>query len=345
MARINRYNDFLLEKEFNLLVDEIYRIVESEGRWISDNTYEWDMTDQLNKEEEYKPDWIDHIIDKTHDFIKKIPTDKIKEYFIKLVNKVKSLPEGLRRKLLIGYLSAFLAVSTFGFLTSPGEQISSNQKVEQIDSNVKSELEEINQKVFKKDTKISSVKSGKSSFDEAQKLVKTVEAGYSDDRGDTGNWITIPGYGQRFVGTNHGISAPILQEYLGRYPKKEDMMNLSYQTALKIYKSKYWNEQNLSELKNQSIANIIYDGCVNQGQSAMRSLMRDLYSKNGIEIGDADPFDKLSIEKINKLNQSKLFNTIKDMRGGLYRQAATWKRHGEGWMNRLEGIEFENNQA
>jgi len=345
MARINRYNDFLLEKEFNLLVDEIYRIVESEGRWISDNTYEWDMTDQLNKEEEYKPDWIDHIIDKTHDFIKKIPTDKIKEYFIKLVNKVKSLPEGLRRKLLIGYLSAFLAVSTFGFLTSPGEQISSNQKVEQIDSNVKSELEEINQKVFKKDTKISSVKSGKSSFDEAQKLVKTVEAGYSDDRGDTGNWITIPGYGQRFVGTNHGISAPILQEYLGRYPKKEDMMNLSYQTALKIYKSKYWNEQNLSELKNQSIANIIYDGCVNQGQSAMRSLMRDLYSKNGIEIGDADPFAKSSIEKINKLNQSKLFNTIKDLRGGLYRQAATWKRHGEGWMNRLEGIEFENNQA
>ena len=345
MARINRYNDFLLEKEFNLLVDEIYRIVESEGRWISDNTYEWDMTDQLNKEEEYKPDWIDHIIDKTHDFIKKIPTDKIKEYFIKLVNKVKSLPEGLRRKLLIGYLSAFLAVSTFGFLTSPGEQISSNQKVEQIDSNVKSELEEINQKVFKKDTKISSVKSGKSSFDEAQKLVKTVEAGYSDDRGDTGNWITIPGYGQRFVGTNHGISAPILQEYLGRYPKKEDMMNLSHQTALKIYKSKYWNEQNLSEFSNQSIANIIYDGCVNQGQSAMRSLMRDLYSKNGIEIGDDDPFAKSSIEKINKLNQSKLFNTIKDLRGGLYRQAATWKRHGEGWMNRLEGIEFENNQA
>jgi lysozyme family protein len=345
MARINRYNDFLLEKEFNLLVDEIYRIVESEGRWISDNTYEWDMTDQLNKEEEYKPDWIDHIIDKTHDFIKKIPTDKIKEYFIKLVNKVKSLPEGLRRKLLIGYLSAFLAVSTFGFLTSPGEQISSNQKVEQIDFNVKSELEEINQKVFKKDTKISSVKSGKSSFDEAQKLVKTVEAGYSDDRGDTGNWITIPGYGQRFVGTNHGISAPILQEYLGRYPKKEDMMNLSYQTALKIYKSKYWNEQNLSDFSNQSIANIIYDGCVNQGQSAMRSLMRDLYSKNGIEIGDADPFAKSSIEKINKLNQSKLFNTIKDLRGGLYRQAATWKRHGEGWMNRLEGIEFENNQA
>jgi hypothetical protein len=44
-----------------------YINIDPEGRWISDNTYEWDMTDQLNKEEEYKPDWIDHIIDKTHD--------------------------------------------------------------------------------------------------------------------------------------------------------------------------------------------------------------------------------------------------------------------------------------
>ena len=343
MARVNRYNDFLLEKEFNLLVDEIYRIVESEGRWISDNTYEWDMTDQLNKEEEYKPDWIDHVIDKTHDFIKKIPTDKIKEYFIKLVNKVKSLPEGLRRKLLIGYLSAFLAVSTFGFLTSPSDQISSDQKVEQIDSNVKSELENINQKVFKKDTKISSVKSGKSSFEVSQSLVKTAEAGYSDDRGDTGNWITIPGYGQRFVGTNHGISAPILQEYLGRYPKKEDMMNLSYETALKIYRSKYWNEQNLSEFSNQSVANIIYDGCVNQGQSAMREIVRDAYRINGIDIEDNSPFAKSSISKINKINQQKLFNTVKDLRESRYRQAVTWNRHGDGWLNRLNGIEF--NQA
>ena len=343
MARVNRYNDFLLEKEFNLLVDEIYRIVESEGRWISDNTYEWDMTDQLNKEEEYKPDWIDHVIDKTHDFIKKIPTDKIKEYFIKLVNKVKSLPEGLRRKLLIGYLSAFLAVSTFGFLTSPSDQISSDQKVEQIDSTVKSELENINQKVFKKDTKISSVKSGKSSFEVSQSLVKTAEAGYSDDRGDTGNWITIPGYGQRFVGTNHGISAPILQEYLGRYPKKEDMMNLSYETALKIYRSKYWNEQNLSEFSNQSVANIIYDGCVNQGQSAMREIVRDAYRINGIDIGDNSPFAKSSISKINKINQQKLFDTVKDLRESRYRQAVTWNRHGDGWLNRLNGIEF--NQA
>lgn len=328
---ISKYNDFLLEKEFQSLINEMYKLLESEGKWTSSNTYEWDLTDDYREEDE-QPDWIDRLIDKAEDFIKKIPKEKIKEYFTRLVNATKSIPAVFRKRLLAGYLSLFLAVVGFGYLVSPTEPEVQTQKVEQIDSKLKSELEEIHKGVF--------VKKDRASFEEAQKLVKTAEAGYSDDRGDTGNWITIPGHGQRFVGTNHGISAPILQEYLGRYPKKEDMMNLSYETALKIYKSKYWNEQNLSEFQNQSVANIIYDGCVNQGQSAMSEIVRDAYSMNGISIEDDSPFSKSSIKKANKLNQEKLFNTIKELRESRYRQAATWNRHGEGWMNRLNGIEF-----
>jgi lysozyme family protein len=330
---ISKYNEFLLEKEFQSLIDEMYRIVESEGRWTSDNTYEWDISNVYDNEVE-QPDWIDRLIDKAEDFIKKIPKEKIKEYFVRLVNATKSIPEIFRKRILAGYLSIFLAVVSFGYLVTPSSS-EETQKVEQIDSKIKKDIEEIHQKVF--------TKKDKASFEVAQGLVKTAEAGYSDDRGDTGNWITIPGHGQRFVGTNHGISAPILHEYLGRYPKKEDMINLSYETALKIYKSKYWNEQNLSEFSNQSVANIIYDGCVNQGQSAMREIVRDAYRINGIDIGDNSPFAKSSISKINKINQQKLFDTVKELRESRYREAATWDRHGDGWLNRLNGIEF--NQA
>ena len=330
---ISKYNEFLLEKEFQSLIDEMYRIVESEGRWTSGNTYEWDISNVYDNEVE-QPDWIDRLIDKAEDFIKKIPKEKIKEYFVRLVNATKSIPEIFRKRILAGYLSIFLAVVSFGYLVTPSSS-EETQKVEQIDSKIKKDIEEIHQKVF--------TKKDKASFEVAQGLVKTAEAGYSDDRGDTGNWITIPGHGQRFVGTNHGISAPILHEYLGRYPKKEDMMNLSYETALKIYKSKYWNEQNLSEFSNQSVANIIYDGCVNQGQSAMTEIVRDAYIINGIDIEDNSPFAKSSISKINKINQQKLFNTVKDLRESRYRQAVTWNRHGDGWLNRLNGIEF--NQA
>jgi hypothetical protein len=35
---ISKYNEFLLEKKFQSILDDIYKIVESEGRWIDDNT-------------------------------------------------------------------------------------------------------------------------------------------------------------------------------------------------------------------------------------------------------------------------------------------------------------------
>ena len=75
---ISKYNEFLLEKEFQSLIDEMYRIVESEGRWTSGNTYEWDISNVYDNEVE-QPDWIDRLIDKAEDFIKKIPKEKIKE--------------------------------------------------------------------------------------------------------------------------------------------------------------------------------------------------------------------------------------------------------------------------
>ena len=55
---ISKYNEFLLEKKFQSILDDIYKIVESEGRWIDDNTiewdvapreYEWDLTNDIKK--------------------------------------------------------------------------------------------------------------------------------------------------------------------------------------------------------------------------------------------------------------------------------------------------------
>jgi hypothetical protein len=37
---ISKYNEFLLEKEFNSIIDDIFRIVESRGVWTSPNTVE-----------------------------------------------------------------------------------------------------------------------------------------------------------------------------------------------------------------------------------------------------------------------------------------------------------------
>lgn len=316
MNKLSRYNNFLLEKQFQSIIDDIFRLFESEGRWTSDNTYEWDF-DQDNS-----------IKGKLKSFLSKLPKDKIKSYYYKFIDNLKSLPENIRRRMIVGYTAIFL-----GFISATS-LFSSESDVDNIPDNLKKEILSVlnaKEKVIKK-----------SSFNKAQSIVKQVEAGYSSDRGDTGNWIKVPG-GKRFVGTNHGISAPVLSEYLGRLPKKEDMQNLSYETALKIYKKNYWDNHNLSEYKDQSIANVIYDGVVNQGETGMRDVMRKSISENGINITDNDnPFDVELIQKTNKLNQEDLFNSIKKYREERYKNAPTFKRHGEGWLNRLYSFEYQN---
>ncbi len=350
---INKFNEFLLEKEFNLILDDIFRIVEDvEGKWTSPNTVEWDYT---NKEVKERPstlqntiqkgkefvelgvqkstEFIDKSVQRLKEFISKLPKEKIRSYFVKLLNGLKNVPERLRRFLIVHYTSVFLAVVSISFLTGYGEEntqtdLPVKQKNEVLDSKIEKEVLELTKK---------------SSFEEAQSAVKEVEAGYSDDRGDTGNYIDVPG-GKRFLGTNHGISAPILHKYfqehgIKRLPTKEDMMNLSYKTAKEIYKKDYWDAQNLSELCDQNVANIVYDGCVNQGTDGMNEVLTNALSEQGVEI-KGWCFSKKNIKKINSCNQKELFISIKKFREVRYRQAETWNRHGEGWLNRLDGIEY-----
>lgn len=66
------------------------------------------------------------------------------------------------------------------------------------------------------------------------------------------------------------------------------MKNLTYEEALEIYKKQYWTPQNLSLFNNQSIANLIYDGCVNQGIQAMKDIVRAAYIENGMQLGSLE---------------------------------------------------------
>ena len=348
MNKISKYNDFLLEKQFNSIIDDIFRMVEDvEGVWTSPTTIEWDYTKKDEEPEEDKNDvdeLTDKIIDfgekalnKLRDFLQKLPKEKIKEYYVKMINKFKSLPETLRRKLIAGVTGVFLTFVSLTYLLTPSAGSPSQVFKGGLSSDQTEEIIQVT-----KDRK----STGKASFEKAQGLVKLAEAGYSDDRGDNGNFIEVPG-GRRFIGTNHGISAPILDKYfknkgITRLLTKEDMMKLSYKTALKIYKNDYWDAQHLGELSDQNVANVIYDGCVNQGIDAMRSIVRDALEENGIEISDNDIiFSKEVLSKANNVDQEKLFNSIKKYREGRYRESETFNRHGEGWLNRLDAISYQ----
>jgi len=313
MYSIGKYNDFILESKFNNIIDEIFLLVESEGKWLDDRTVVWEF-DTKNKES---------IFQKLKSFLSKLPKEKIREYFFKLLKKFKSLPETIRKKLIITYSFVFLSLVSFNYLlpTEPNKQEEYREEF----SIIKIELNKITKK---------------SNFNEAQEIVKLSEGGYSSDKKDRGNYIKTK-WGKRFIGSKYGISAPVLMNYLKRIPEKEDMMNLSYDVALKIYKEYYWDKQNLEKFCDQNIANIIYDGCVNQGVTTIKSILRKVYNNNGVNITDNEnPFYTSFITDINKVDPEKVFNEIKQERELRYKKAPTYKKHGKGWLNRLNSIIF-----
>jgi hypothetical protein len=119
---------------------------------------------------------------------------------------------------------------------------------------------------------------------------------------------------------------------------KKIMKNLSYESALDIFRSDYWDAQNLDMLDNQSVANILYDGCVNQGSGAMLEVLVRAASDQGVDIDN--PFSEKGMKSLNDLDQRELFSSIKKIRENMYKGNDDFDDFGKGWLSRLSRIKF-----
>ena len=174
-------------------------------------------------------------------------------------------------------------------------------------------------------------------FKLAQKFVSQAEGGYTDNPLDNGNWTGGLQDTGTLIGTNHGISAPTLCEWLGKIATKQDMLNLPYSVALEIYKKNYWDILNLTEITNQSVALLIYDGAVNQGVSKLKLYIVSTLNMMGIKAIKSEPVAKLT-PKINQCDQEQFFNLLKTLRKAAYSQSSSFYA---GWMKRLNKLKFK----
>lgn len=176
------------------------------------------------------------------------------------------------------------------------------------------------------------------SFDIAQEIVKANEGGYQNNAKDSGNYTGGKvGVGAQ-IGTNHGVSAPVLMAWLGRTPTVEDMRNLGYATALQIFKRNYWDYLALDNLANQSIANMIYDGAINQGVGASKKMMADALIAVG-KTGQSTESASALVAKINSVNQEAYFNAYREARKKRYDRNQGHYAYSH-WIQRLNEIGF-----
>lgn len=171
-------------------------------------------------------------------------------------------------------------------------------------------------------------------FEKAQALVGISEGGYQNDPRDSGNY-----YQGKLIGTNWGIAAPTLATYLGRIPSVDDMVNLTRETAELILKTRYWSRHHLGKLKNQSIANLIYDGIVNHGSNGMRMLTSKALNAVGKPLQYYLTFTAEGIKHLNSLNPKRLFYALKKARADKYK-ALNKPHYLKGWLSRLDRIQY-----
>jgi lysozyme family protein len=401
MNKLSKYNDFIIEKEFQKIVYQIHQLVESTytQEWDLTNykdrinvgdEVEWDLTpkrstkslkdespveiewsfDQKSKFQKFKdniskfknylnePDpeveieFKHPLINMVKEFLSKLKDkEEVKKYFLKILDEVKSLPYPLKKNLLIRISFIFLSYVSLSDITPP-DVISK----EPLMSEVKIELQKetpVKKEILNKKKEVKSLSKDGSKFEIAQVGVHKIEGVYTDDRDDKGNWTGNEVGSGMLLGTKFGIAAPTLAHYYDEndmgIPSQQDMMDLTYKTALDIYKKDYWEAQQLSNFKSQSLANVLYDGCVNQGPGATLTILTNSLEDINVDstgVNTWNDFHEDLIDEVNELPKSKikkLFHLIKNKRWEKYQLGK--KKYQEGWKNRLDSITFNDDNS
>ena len=400
MNKLSKYNDFIIEKEFEKIVFQIHKLVESAytQEWDLTNDkdkvnvgdeFEWDINPQkpltpTKDEEPIQMEWsfdqkskiqkfkyniskfrnylnepdpevevkFEHpLINMVKEFLSKLKDkEQINKYFLRILDEVKSLPYPLKKKLLIKISFIFLSYVSLTDIT-PKEVINKEPVMAEVKIKLRKET------TFKQEVKRKEVKGAK--FDIAQNGVHNAEGKYTDDRDDSGNWTGGEVGRGMLLGTKYGIAAPTLVDYYRKKslgtPSQQDMIDLTYDTALEIYKKDYWDAQELSNFKSQSLANVLYDGCVNQGPGATLTILKKSLDEINIDSTNVNSWNELHDELIDDVNglpvkkTEKLFHTIKKKRWEKYiliiKKNPRKMKYHDGWKNRLEDITFNDDST
>ena len=171
--------------------------------------------------------------------------------------------------------------------------------------------------------------------DRRSKLIDSVfkaEGGYSTDKKDQGNY-----WKGTFIGTNHGISAPILASVLGRDPTVEDMKSLSKEDAKEIAAKHYYDRFNIRGLPDELeeiVFHAVYMG-ESRGVRALQNLL-DL-TPDGV-MGPATRVSMRDADFTRKEFAKEFLRELESGTEGYSKPSPTWDVHGKGWSNRFNKL-------
>lgn len=136
-----------------------------------------------------------------------------------------------------------------------------------------------------------------------------------------------------------GITLATYRQYFGSDKTIADLKAMPYSQWRYIMKRGYWDKACADSIKNQSVAELIVDFCVNSGVGMLKKIQSLVgVTADGI-IGPK------SLAAINGAPQMLLFNAIMAERRSKYYEIVannySQKVNLNGWLNRLKNFTFK----
>ena len=168
-------------------------------------------------------------------------------------------------------------------------------------------------------------------FSKAAARVLELEGGFQKWKNDKGN------YNKKgvLVGTNHGISAQTYEEYFKKTATEAAIRALTPDDALMIYKKLFWDRIKGDQIKNQSVAEIFFDGVVQHGKGIL--LMQQVL---GVAVDGI--VGNMTLAALNKINPQKIYTAYWNRRKDYYKELvdadSSQEDFYDGWMSRLDSF-------
>lgn len=160
----------------------------------------------------------------------------------------------------------------------------------------------------------------------AEKL-KKLEGGFSNDPDDAGG------------ATKCGVTLERFREEFGKNKTIADLQAMTEAQWTRIMKGGYWDKCGGDSIKNQSIAEIFVDWCINSGLSMIRKVQGIVGAKADGIVGPK------TLNLINVKDAQWLHYSIKSARAQFFADCVHNKASNvkfyEGWMNRLSTFQFK----
>jgi len=147
------------------------------------------------------------------------------------------------------------------------------------------------------------------------------------------------------IGTNMGISAIALEEYLGYPPSVEDIKAVDKELAMRIYKKLFWDRIRADEIRDQYAADIIFAPYIGNPYQSNNIVKKSLVIVTGKDLKVRNPYSDEVLKAINRANQKNLFYTIKEQKR-LFLESLRYSKpeYINGWMRKLNTFEYQKDR-